>query len=65
MAKAALENAVWDLEAQIEAYLSGELLGGTRDHDSVWRLDRDPADAGAADGQGLPQSWPLGTSASS
>jgi O-succinylbenzoate synthase len=30
MAKAALENAVWDLEAQIEGVPLSELLGGTR-----------------------------------
>jgi O-succinylbenzoate synthase len=30
MAKAALENAVWDLEAQIEQMPLAELLGGTR-----------------------------------
>jgi o-succinylbenzoate synthase len=30
MAKAALENAVWDLEAQIERISLAELLGGTR-----------------------------------
>jgi len=31
MAKAALENAVWDLEAQTEGISLAELLGGTRD----------------------------------
>ncbi len=31
MAKAALENAVWDLEAQAEGISLAELLGGTRD----------------------------------
>ncbi len=30
MAKAALENAVWDLEAQVEGVPLAELLGGTR-----------------------------------
>ena len=30
MAKAALENAVWDLEAQVERISLAELLGGTR-----------------------------------
>ncbi len=30
MAKAALENAVWDLEAQVERVSLSELLGGTR-----------------------------------
>jgi o-succinylbenzoate synthase len=30
MAKAALENAVWDLEAQVEKVSLAELLGGTR-----------------------------------
>jgi o-succinylbenzoate synthase len=30
MAKAALENAVWDLEAQVEGISLAELLGGTR-----------------------------------
>ncbi|MEI9979464.1 MAG: o-succinylbenzoate synthase [Edaphobacter sp.] len=30
MAKAALENAVWDLEAQVERVSLAELLGGTR-----------------------------------
>ena len=30
MAKAALENAVWDLEAQVESISLAELLGGTR-----------------------------------
>ncbi len=30
MAKAALENAVWDLEAQVEKISLAELLGGTR-----------------------------------
>ncbi|MEO6806305.1 MAG: o-succinylbenzoate synthase [Edaphobacter sp.] len=30
MAKAALENAVWDLEAQVEKISLSELLGGTR-----------------------------------
>ena len=30
MAKAALENAVWDLEAQKKALPLSELLGGTR-----------------------------------
>src|SRR6201746_1017356 len=30
MAKAALENAVWDLEAQVERTSLAELLGGTR-----------------------------------
>lgn len=30
MAKAALENAIWDLEAQMEAMPLGRLLGGTR-----------------------------------
>ncbi len=32
MAKAALENAVWDLEAQIKGISLAKLLGGTRDH---------------------------------
>jgi len=31
MAKAALENAVWDLEAQVNSVSLAELLGGTRD----------------------------------
>ena len=31
MAKAALENAVWDLEAQQKGMLAGQLLGGTRE----------------------------------
>ena len=31
MAKAALENAIWDLEAQMEAMPLGKLLGGTRE----------------------------------
>jgi len=31
MAKAALENAIWDLEAQMEAMPLGQLLGGTRE----------------------------------
>ena len=31
MAKAALENAVWDLEAQMEGVALGKQLGGTRD----------------------------------
>jgi O-succinylbenzoate synthase len=31
MAKAALENAVWDLEAQIKGVALAKLLGGTRD----------------------------------
>jgi len=31
MAKAALENAVWDLEAQMEQMPLGKLLGGTRE----------------------------------
>jgi O-succinylbenzoate synthase len=31
MAKAALENAVWDLEAQMEGMALGKLLGGTRE----------------------------------
>lgn len=31
MAKAALENAVWDLEAQVKGVSLAELLGGTRD----------------------------------
>jgi O-succinylbenzoate synthase len=31
MAKAALENAVWDLEAQVKRVSLAELLGGTRD----------------------------------
>ena len=31
MAKAALENAIWDLEAQIEGVALGKLLGGTRE----------------------------------
>ncbi len=31
MAKAALENAVWDLEAQMEGVSLSELLGGTRE----------------------------------
>ena len=31
MAKAALENAVWDLEAQMEGVPLGKLLGGTRE----------------------------------
>src|SRR6185437_16671524 len=30
MAKAALENAVWDLEAQVEGVSLAQLLGGTR-----------------------------------
>ncbi len=30
MAKAALENAVWDLEAQVEKVSLAQLLGGTR-----------------------------------
>src|ERR1700742_1678155 len=31
MAKAALENAVWDLEAQVERISLAKLLGGTRE----------------------------------
>jgi O-succinylbenzoate synthase len=51
MAKAALENAVWDLEAQKRACRWLELLGGTRSDDSVRRLDRHPALARGADGE--------------
>ena len=50
MAKAALENAVWDLEAQTEGCRCRSCWRHARD-DSVRRLDRHPAHARAADGQ--------------
>ena len=42
MAKAALENAVWDLEAQRQGVSLARLLGGTREQDPVRRVDRHP-----------------------
>ena len=51
MAKAALENAVWDLEAQLREQSLWELLGGTRHHYSLRCLHRHPILAPEADGQ--------------
>ena len=40
MAKAALENAIWDLEAQREGVSLSQLIGGVRETDSVRRVAR-------------------------
>ena len=48
MAKAALENAIWDLEAQIEDAPLFELLGGDARAHRLWRLHWDAAHDGAA-----------------
>ena len=65
MAKAALENAIWDLEAQIEKAPLSQLLGGTAKAHSVRRLDRHSALHGAATATRSSASWPPATSASS
>ena len=63
MAKAALENAVWDLEALKNRVSLADLLGGTRSVIPAG-VDRHPAFAGGVDGR-LRKSWRPDTSASS
>ena len=65
MAKAALENAVWDLEAQKKRVSLADLLGGTRKRDSLRGVDRHPAVAGGVDGEDCARSWRPDISASS
>ena len=51
MAKAALENAVWDIEAQMAGVALGKLLGRDAGEYSLWGFHWNSVFAGAANGE--------------
>ena len=65
MAKAALENAIWDLEAQREGVSLSRLIGGVRDDDSLRRLAGNSVVDSGADGNHREANWQPAISASS